>query len=342
MPALWAPGRGGQRRTACPGPPLHTLAPTLPFCPLCPRLYRPRGGNSENAPFTHPQGDAKEADPVWSGVPEEAVSGCPVCVWEAVLRVPALRQAQLREVRGEDPEEGTAGWTGHGWQQAKRAKWSGPDRCSCRPPAEPRAPAPAAQDPADTHCRLGAEAGGEVGWRRAGGGVWGLHSPSTCFRERYLKASSSRMTGSDIWSTATHWRPFSGVTWKMSWDGGVSVKGRSAQSPPDPPLHIPPATVDSSRARLRCPRPASRSVSTWSPPLPGPHPQDQVLSRWEVGGILHRESASSFLLPQPWGTSFFFSIFSFPSTCSVPQVWGGDVLKWGTHLAGQDPGPCGH
>lgn len=57
-----------------------------------------------------------------SGVPQEAVSGCPVCVWEAVLRVPALRQAQLREVRGEDPEEGTAGQTGQGGQQARRVK----------------------------------------------------------------------------------------------------------------------------------------------------------------------------------------------------------------------------
>lgn len=323
MPALWAPGRGGQRRTACPGPPLHTLAPTLPFCPLCPRSYRPRGGNSENAPFTHPQGDAKEADPVWSGVPEEAVSGCPVCVWEAVLRVPALRQAQLREVRGEDPEEGTAGWTGHGWQQAKRAKWSGPDRCSCRPPAEPRAPAPAAQDPADTHCRLGAEAGGEVGWRRAGGGVWGLHSPSTCFRERYLKASSSRMTGSDIWSTATHWRPFSGVTWKMSWDGGVSVKGRSAQSPPDPPLHIPPATVDSSRARLRCPRPPPDLCPRGL--LPSPALTRRTKScpggKWEgfCIGKAHRLSSC----PSLGGPLFFFLFFPSPPPVLFPKSGAG-------------------
>ena len=183
------------------------------------------------------------------------------------------------------------------------------------------------QDPADTHCRLGAEAGGEAGWRRAGRGVWGLHSPSTCFRDRYLRASSSRMTGRDIWSTATHWRPFSGVTWKMSWDGGVLVKGRSAQSPPHPPLHTPPATVDSSQTRLRCaPRPASRSVSTESPLPQAPSP---ALTRrtksfcpggkWEefCTGKGHHPSSCPSL-----GGPLFFSIFFSPYLFCSPSLGG--------------------
>lgn len=256
--------------------------------------------------------------------------------------MPALRQAQLREVRGEDPEQGTAGRAGQGWQRARRARQPSPEWCSHRQPGEPRAPAPKCKTlPTPT-----ADWGRRQAGRWAGRGVWGLHSPSTCFRDRYLRASSSRMTGRDIWSTATHWRPFSGVTWKMSWDGGVLIKGRSAQSPPHPPLHTPPTTVDSSQTPLRCaPRPASRSVSTQSPLSQAPSP---ALTRrtksfcpggkWEefcTGKGHHLSSCPSL------GGPLFFFYFFLPLPVLFPKS-GRDVLKWGTHLADQGPAPCGH
>lgn len=97
-----------------PTPP-HT-APHPALLPSIPKVRQTQRWELRKCPFHPPQGGANEAEPVWSGVPKEAVSGCPVCVWEAVLRVPTLRQAQLREVRGEDPEEDTAGWAGQGWQ----------------------------------------------------------------------------------------------------------------------------------------------------------------------------------------------------------------------------------
>lgn len=261
---------------------------------------------------------------MWSGVPEEAVSGCPVCVWEAVLTVPALRQAQLREVRGEDPEQGTAGRAGQGWQRARRARQPSPEWCSHRQPGEPRAPAPKCKTlPTPT-----ADWGRRQAGRWAGSGVWGLHSPSTCFRDRYLRASSSRMTGRDIWSTATHWRPFSGVTWKMSWDGGVLVKGRSAQSPPHPPLHTPPTTVDSSQTRLRWPPVPPPDLCPLSllcprrPPLLSPAgPSPSVL----VGSGRNSALAKGIIFPPvpALGDLFFFVLFFSPPTCSVPQVWEG-------------------
>lgn len=136
-------------------------------------------------------------------------------------------------------------------------------------------------------------------------GGLGSHSPSTWCRDRYLRASSSRMTGRDIWSTTPHWRPLSGVTWKMSCGGGWLKEGLFL--PPGPPAHPP-----DHRDPLKMPRtppevppqipvyPLFLLEVPSQPPLLPPGPIPLVL--WGSG----RDSApgKSIVCPPvpPWGT----------------------------------------
>ena len=43
---------------------------------------------------------------MWSGVPEEAVSGCPVCVWEAVLTVACIATGSAQRSQRGRPRAG--------------------------------------------------------------------------------------------------------------------------------------------------------------------------------------------------------------------------------------------
>lgn len=101
-------------------------------------------------------------------------------------------------------------------------------------------------------------------------GVLGSHSPSTWYRDRYLRASSSRMTGREIWSTTPHWRPLSGVTWKMSCGGGWLKEGCLVSR--RPPAH-PPGRRDSPQGPTPDPCvPAFSAGSALPASPPGPIP----------------------------------------------------------------------
>lgn len=49
---------------------------------------------------------------------------------------------------------------------------------------------------------------------KSGPGMFSI--PSRWFLDIYFKASSSRMTGKEIFRTIIHWDQRKGVTWKMS------------------------------------------------------------------------------------------------------------------------------